>query len=107
MKFSLVCFPLGHPHPFHHKSHSLSSFKPIKLPFQVPLAANLEPLRGTVPFISQSAFYSVTPFTFYCSVAKSCLTLPDHMDCSMPGFPVPHYLPELAQVHVHVHVTFY
>ena len=23
------------------------------------------------------------------------------MDCSMPGFPVLHYLPELAQTHVH------
>ena len=25
------------------------------------------------------------------------------MDCSMPGFPVLHYLPELAQTHVHHH----
>ena len=25
----------------------------------------------------------------------------DPMDCSMPGFPVPHHLPEFAQVHVH------
>ena len=23
------------------------------------------------------------------------------MDCSLPGFPVLHYLPELAQIHVH------
>ena len=23
------------------------------------------------------------------------------MDCSMPGFPVPHHLPEFAQVHLH------
>ena len=23
------------------------------------------------------------------------------MDCSTPGFPVPHYLPEFAQTHVH------
>ena len=36
-----------------------------------------------------------------CSVAKSCLTLCDPMDCSMPGFPVPHHLPEFVQVHVH------
>jgi len=35
-----------------------------------------------------------------CLVAKSCLTLCDPMDCSMPGFPVLHYLPELAQTHV-------
>ena len=25
------------------------------------------------------------------------------MDCSRPGFPVPHHLPEFAQVQVHVH----
>ena len=36
-----------------------------------------------------------------CSVAQSCLTLCDPMDCSMPGFPVLHHLPELAQTHVH------
>ena len=32
---------------------------------------------------------------------QSCLTLCDPMDCSMPGFPVHHQLPELAQTHVH------
>ena len=35
------------------------------------------------------------------SVAQSCLTLCNPMDCSMPGFPVHHQLPELAQIHVH------
>ena len=35
-----------------------------------------------------------------CSVAKSCLTLCNPMDCSTPGFPVFHYLPEFAQNHV-------
>ena len=34
-----------------------------------------------------------------CSVAKSCLTLCDPMDCSMPGFLVLHYLPKFAQTH--------
>ena len=33
------------------------------------------------------------------SVAQSCLTLCDPMDCSMPGLPVHHQLPELAQTH--------
>ena len=37
----------------------------------------------------------------YCSVAQSCLTLCNSMDCSMPGFPAHHQLPELAQTHVH------
>ena len=30
-----------------------------------------------------------------------CPTLCDSMDCSTPGFPVNHQLPELAQIHVH------
>ena len=37
----------------------------------------------------------------YCSVAQLCPTLCHPMDCSMPGLPVPHHLPEFAQVHVH------
>ena len=36
-----------------------------------------------------------------CSVSKLCPTLCSPMDCSTPGLPVPHYLPEFAQVHVH------
>ena len=36
-----------------------------------------------------------------CSVAESCLTLCDPMDCSTPGFPVLHYFPEFALTHVH------
>ena len=35
------------------------------------------------------------------SVTTSCLTLCDPMDCSLPGFPVLHYLLELAQTHVY------
>ena len=36
-----------------------------------------------------------------CSVAKLWPTLCDTTDCNMPGFPVPHHLPEFAQVQVH------
>ena len=32
----------------------------------------------------------------FCSVAQSCPTLCDPLDCSMPGFPVLHHLAELA-----------
>ena len=35
------------------------------------------------------------------SVAQSCPPLCDPMDCSTPGFPVLHHLPELAQSHIH------
>ena len=41
-------------------------------------------------------------FSFrFSSVPQSCLTLCDHMDCSTPGFPVHHQLPEFALTHVH------
>ena len=42
-------------------------------------------------------------YIVYCcpSATKSCPTLCDPMDCSMPGYPVPHSLLELAQIHVH------
>ena len=39
--------------------------------------------------------------TVFSSVAQSCLTLCDPMDCSTPGLPVHHQLLELAQTHVH------
>ena len=38
---------------------------------------------------------------YCCSVAESCLILCDLMDCSTPGFPDLHYLPEFAQTYVH------
>ena len=37
----------------------------------------------------------------FSSVAQSCLTLCNPMDCSTPGFPVLHHLLELAQTHVY------
>ena len=37
----------------------------------------------------------------FISVAQSCLTLCDPMDCSMPGLPVHHQLPEFTQTHAH------
>ena len=37
----------------------------------------------------------------FSSVAQSCLTLCNSMNCSTPGFPVLHYLPQFTQLHVH------
>ena len=39
--------------------------------------------------------------SYCCSVAQLFLTPCNPMDCSMPGFPVLHYLLEFAQTHVH------
>ena len=47
---------------------------------------------------SKNLFYI---YMLCCSVLKSCPTLWDPMDCSTPAFPVLHYFPEFAQIHVH------
>ena len=38
----------------------------------------------------------------FSSVTQSCLTLCEPMDCSTPGLPVHHQLPEFTQTHVHL-----
>ena len=40
-------------------------------------------------------------FSLFSSVAQSCLTLCDPVDCSTPGLLVCHQLPELTQTRVH------
>ena len=37
----------------------------------------------------------------FSSVAQSCPTLCDPMNCSTPGLPVHHHLPEFTQTHIH------
>ena len=37
----------------------------------------------------------------FSSVTQSCLTLRDPMNCSAPGLPVHHQLPEFTQTQVH------
>ena len=37
----------------------------------------------------------------FSSVPQLCLTLCNPMDCSIPGFPVHHQLPEFTQIHAH------
>ena len=43
----------------------------------------------------------MTSLVQFSSVAQSCLTLCDPMNCSIPGFPVHHQLLEFTQTHVH------
>ena len=55
-------------------------------------------------FLKMVETYRFLPMYFYyscCLVTQSCLTLSDPTDCSTPGFPVFHFLPELAQTYVH------
>ena len=45
-----------------------------------------------------NVIYTIYQFS---SVAQSCPTLCDPMNCSTPGLPVHHQLPEFTQTHVH------
>ena len=58
--------------------------------FQVKLTIGL--------YTSNSKIWSIWDFS---SVAQSCLTLCDLTNCSTPGLPVHHQLPEPTQTHVH------
>ena len=41
------------------------------------------------------------PSIQFSSVSQPCPTLCDPMNCSMPGLPVHHQLPEFTQTHIH------
>ena len=46
-------------------------------------------------------FWGIDYSVQFSSVAQSCLTLCNPMDCSTPGLPVHHQFPEFTQTHVH------
>ena len=60
-----------------------------------------KPAKQPSPSHSPSRDFFLLHTSICCSVAKLCLTLCDPMDGSMPGFPVLHHLPELAQIDIH------
>ena len=57
--------------------------------------------RTTKPAHVNSLCFSCEAFFNFSSVSQSCPTLCDPMNCSTPGLPVHHQLPELTQTHVH------
>ena len=66
---------------------------PQNLPTTGISRLNLFPLNG---------FLRERTVTFqFSSVAQSCPTLCNPMDCNTPGLPLHHQLPELTQTHVH------
>ena len=79
-------------------SHSLISYTPkqnIKTIFKSPPL-----IAALLTSFAFPKYFNVLECCCY-SVTKCCLTLCNPMDCSMPGFPVHHQLPELAQTCVH------
>ena len=88
-------FQFMQPHPLEdswNKSH-LEAF----MPYFLPIHTRVESL----PILIWWVFSGVCILSCCCSVTKLCQTLWGPMDCSMPGFPVLHYLPEFVQIHVH------
>ena len=82
-------------------------YLPLISPIYLP-SHNLSPPKNQllcsngIRTLRPSQFFEVfASFLSCCSVAQSCPTLCSPMDCSTPGFPVLHHLPELVQVHVH------
>ena len=61
----------------------------------------IEPASVVSLALAGRFFTSAPPGVQFSSVAEPCPTLCNPMDCSRPGFPVHHQLPELAQTHVH------
>ena len=59
-------------------------------------AGNLDPV------VSVFEVYTLSSIAVqFSSVARLCPTLCDPIDCSMPGLPVHHQIPEFNQTHVH------
>ena len=52
-------------------------------------------------FLSLNKAYMLLIWLQFSSVAQSCPTLCDPMNCSTPGLPVHHQLQEVTQTHVH------
>ena len=56
---------------------------------------------STDKWIKMWYIYTMEYSVQFSSVAQSCLTLCDPMNCSTPGLPVHHKLPEFTQTHAH------
>ena len=77
----------------------------IHVSFSIFVSSGYTPRSGIAGSYGNSVFSFLRNFhtvlhSDCCSVAKSCLTLCDPMDCSTPGYSV-HYLPEFIQLYVH------
>ena len=58
------------------------------------------PWNGNLHILKKES-YSILASVQFSSVAQLCPTLCDPMNCSTPGLPVHHQLPEFTQTHVH------
>ena len=112
----LPCLPLGDlPNPgIEPRSPTLQAFQVDSLPAEPPGkpkntgVGSLSLLRRIFPTQESNwgllhcrwILYQLSYLQFS-SIAQSCPTLCDPMNCSTPGLPVHHQLPEFTQTHVH------
>ena len=61
----------------------------------------IQRIRLWTPLVQRIVLFFLRKAIQFSSVAQSCPALCDPMNCSMPGLPVHHQLPELAQTHVY------
>ena len=77
----------------------------LKYSISAKLSCTHQPCQDCVTcFVKPPTFlhsHDICLFNHFRSVAQSCPTLCNPMDCSMPGLPVHHQLSELAQIPVH------
>ena len=79
---------------------TLSQNNPAKSP-QIPGPQKLYEIINFYCFkLLNFGVICYTTIVVCCSVTKSCPTLWNPMDCSMPFFPILHYVPEFVQIHV-------
>ena len=99
-----ILYPISTPAPSRSETCSPASwlgrfFKKPSVQFSQSVMSNS--LRSDILtclflFLSFPLCYIFNNSVQFSSVAQSCLTLRDPMNCSMPGLPVHHQLPELA-----------
>ena len=95
--FFLLCFPVPRHLPLGWSCLNVK-MKYLRVLWRKGMWLTAECVECACWGLLQNSAVSLFQFS---SVAQSCLTLCDPMDCSIPGFLVHHQLLELAQTHVH------
>ena len=94
---SILCSPIFLAIP-----DTFSGYSPGSLGLQLRYSASTLDLLSLYDDLIEELYCRIRWRTSqFSSVAQSCPTLCNHMDCSTPAFLVHHQLPELTQTHVH------